>query len=318
MRSGRWERAWQLKDRQLNSPSAASCTHWPRHLQQVWTGEALAGRRVLVRCYHGLGDTLQFIRYLPALKSIAAETIVWAQPKLLPLLASADGIDRLLALHDGAPEVAFDVDVEIMELAHVFRSTPDTLPAAIPYLHADPMPLPDARADVEANSAAGPGGAAPLDIGLVWRGGDWNLDRSMPFEALAPLFRAHPGRLLILQPGAHAAGWNGRDGRYLGEFNLPDYARALKALDLLITIDSMPAHLGGALGVPTWTLLHHDADWRWMADRADSPWYPGMRLFRQRAPGDWDGVIGEVADALRMLNGATRTPLQERLQPLRR
>ena len=287
MRRGQWEQAWAICDAELPARAATGCSHLPRHLQHVWTGTPLAGKRVLVRCYHGLGDTLQFIRYMPALRAIASEVIVWAQPKLLPLLVTVEGVDTLLPLHDGAPDVAFDVDVEVMELAHVFRSTPATVPRDIPYLHADPVALP-------------PGVRRPA-IGLVWQGGDWEPARSMAFDTIAPLIDAAPGAVFIMQPGARAAGWDGHRGEYLGEFDLGDYARVLKALDLLVTIDSMPAHLGGALGVPTWTLLHHDPDWRWMEGRTDSPWYPGMRLFRQRAPGDWGGVIAEVAAALRHL-----------------
>jgi len=285
MRCGEWERAWSIGDAGLPARAAADDGHLPRHLQHVWTGAPLTGKRVLVRCYHGLGDTLQFIRYMPMLRAIASEVIVWAQPKLLPLLAEVDGIDTLLPLHDGVPGVDFDVDVEVMELAHVFRSTPATVPRGIPYLRADPVALPaDARRPA---------------IGLVWQGGDWEPARSMPFDAVAPLVDAAPGTVFIVQPGARVAGWDGRRGRYLGEFDLAAYAGVLQALDLLVTIDSMPAHLGGALGVPTWTLLHHDPDWRWMDGRDDSPWYPGMRLFRQPAPGDWDGVVADVAAALR-------------------
>src|SRR3954471_10067735 len=110
MRRGDWERAWALSDSLLPIRAARSCAHLPRHLQYLWTGAPLRGKRVLVRCYHGLGDTLQFIRYAPLLRAIAAEVIVWAQPALLPLLRTVEGIDRLLPLHDGAPDVDYDVD----------------------------------------------------------------------------------------------------------------------------------------------------------------------------------------------------------------
>ena len=293
MRRGEWEQAWAISVALVPARARESCSHWPRHLQYVWTGAPLHGKRVLVRCYHGLGDTLQFIRYAPLLQAVAAEVIVWAQPKLLPLLHGVDGIDRLLPLHDGAPEVEFDVDVELMELPHIFRTTPDSVPADIPYLRAEPMAL--------------AGAAGRRRIGLVWKAGDWNDARSIPYGLLAPF--AQPcgdTTAYILQPDAAAAGWDGAFGEHPGELDVPDYARALKALDLLVTIDSMPAHLAGALGVPTWTLLHHDPDWRWMQDRSDSPWYPGMRLFRQRTPGDWSAVIDEVIAELGRL--PERTP----------
>lgn len=303
MRRGEWERAWELSDAGLPQRAARPCHHLPRHLQYVWTGAAVEGRRVLVRCYHGLGDTLQFIRYVPRLAALASEVVVWAQPGLLPLLGQVPGISRLLPLHDGTPEVEYDVDVELMELPHVLRSRPDQLPTRVPYLHAEPLELPRDGHDDRTR------------VGVVWQGGDWNPERSMAFGTIAPLARLPGVRLLIVQPQAVAAGWDGNTGEFLGEFDIPAYARALAALDLLVTIDSMPAHLAGALGVPTWLLLHHDPDWRWMEGRDDSPWYPGMRLFRQRAPGDWAGVIGAVRAALSAQRGsihATSRPSRPR------
>jgi len=292
MRRGEWPEAWRVADAVLRAHGGARDWYVPRHLQAVWGGSPIVGRRVLIRCYHGLGDTIQFIRYAPLLKAIAAEVIVWAQPKLLPLLRTVDGIDRLLPLHDGAPEAAFDVDVEVMELPHVFRTTPASVPTAIPYLRVEPMPLPSP-----------PG---QRSIGLVWKAGDWDPDRSIPFALLARFATLRDTAIFILQPDAAAAGWRGKFGAHPGELDLFDYARAIRAIDLLVSIDSMPAHLAGALGVPVWTLLAADADWRWMQDRADSPWYPTMRLFRQRRPGDWSGVIGDVIAELEQLPARAR------------
>jgi hypothetical protein len=285
MRGGEWEQAWRISDRELPRRAREPCAHWPRHLQYVWTGAPLAGKRVLVRCYHGLGDTLQFIRYAPLLKALAGEVIVWAQPGLLPLLATVEGIDQLIPLHDGVPQAGFDVDVEVMELPHIFRTTLATVPSRIPYLHAEPMALPPAA------------GRRPA-VGLVWKAGDWAERRSIPFSLLTPFASLAEVDLFILQPSALAAGWNGQFGIYLGEFGLPDYARAIRAMDLVISIDSMPAHLAGAMGIPVWTLLHTDADWRWMENRDNSPWYPSMRLFRQPRTGDWGSVIEEVTSEL--------------------
>src|SRR5215204_5516154 len=127
MLDGRFEEAWRLSDAALAAPGAGDFTK-PRHEQRIWTGAPLGARRVLIRCYHGLGDTIQFIRYVPLVKRIAAHVGVWAQPPLLPLLASMRSIDALRPLHDGVVELDFDVDVEVMELPHVFRSTLATLP----------------------------------------------------------------------------------------------------------------------------------------------------------------------------------------------
>lgn len=286
MRSGDFAAAWQASDAILRIHAGVPCWHRPRHEQWVWDGTPLDGKRVLVRCYHGLGDTIQFIRYLPLVRNIAAETIVWAQPALIPLLRTADGIDRLEPLHDGAFEGEYDVDVEVMELAHVFRSTIDSLPNRVPYLHTTPAPLArDGR----------------LAVGLVWRAGDWDERRSIPIHLLEPLAGIPGIDLHVLQRGPALDECPADFGTRSGVDDVLEAARVIKALDLVITVDSMPAHLAGALGVPVWTLLIHEADWRWMMDRDDSPWYSTMRLFRQGTQGDWEPVIRRVEDGLRAL-----------------
>ena len=284
MRMGAFEEAWKFSDKVLESRAGQPCWHWPRHFQYVWDGRALAGKRVLVRCYHGLGDTIQFIRYAPLLKAIAAKVIVWAQAPLIPLLETVSGIDELLPLHDGAPEPDYDVDVEIMELPHIFRTTLASIPAEIPYLQVLPRP-------VSAENGH-------LAVGLVWKPGNWDEYRSIPFHLLAPLAQVPGIRLYILQENAESAGWQEGVGINLGQFSLYEYARIIKGLDLLISIDSMPVHLAGALGVPVWTLLHADSNWRWMNEREDSPWYPTMRLFRQAQPDDWKSLIQRVTGEL--------------------
>lgn len=269
--------AWVVSDRIRARTGSRRDWSAPRRLQAVWDGADFAGRRVLIRCYHGLGDTIQFIRYAPLLKAVAREVIVWVQPALLPLLRSAQGIDRLLPLHDGTPNAGYDVDIEVMELPYAFRSTLSTIPRDVPYLTA---------------------AAAALDaprprIGIVWRAGDWDRRRSIPFPVVSTLFDVPGVSWYALQMEI------AREER-LPRLLIPDtrgierLAEAIRGLDLVVTIDSMPAHLAGALGVPVWTLLPHAADWRWMVGRADSPWYPTMRLFRQSQAGEWGRVIEEI------------------------
>src|SRR5688500_9698478 len=137
-RRGDFERAWQVSDRVLQRHARQPDTDRPRHEQSIWMGGPLDGARVLVRCYHGLGDTIQFIRYARALRAIARGVIVWAQPSLLRLLESVEGIDRLLPLDDGTPGTEYDVDVEVMELPFIFRSTLATIPNDIPYIAVAP------------------------------------------------------------------------------------------------------------------------------------------------------------------------------------
>jgi hypothetical protein len=276
---GDFEDAWCASDR-IRGRSVRDL-RLPRHMQQVWDGTDLRGRRVLIRCYHGLGDTIQFIRYARLVRAVAREVIVWAPPRLLPLLQSATGIDRLLPLHDGTPGVDYDVDVEVMELPYVFRTTLPSIPRDVPYLTATPRTLPGDRPR----------------IGLAWRGGPWNSKRSIPFAACARLL----DRVDLSWYSLQQAVLPHECHRHLHRVDCDSIeatAEYISSLDLVITIDSMMAHLAGALAAPVWTLLMREADWRWMEARSDCPWYPTMRLFRQTRQGDWDSVIDEVSDEL--------------------
>jgi glycosyl transferase family 9 (putative heptosyltransferase) len=293
MRRGEFERAWAISDAVLQRRRGQPCSHLPRHEQWTWDGTPLDGKRVLVRCYHGLGDTIQFIRYIPVVKAVASRVIVWMQPSLMPLFTGMAGIDELLPLHEGTPGCEYDVDVEIMELPHVFRTTVETIPRAGPYVRA-----PRWR----------PALAAPckgVAIAVFPTSGDWDRRRDLPLDELARLARV-PGVSL------YALGrerWAHRRPE-ISVLDLPDTipatAAALAAVDLVVSVDSMPAHLAGAMGVPVWTLLHADADWRWMEGRDDTPWYPSMRLFRQPDPGGWSAVVDAVIASLTRRSPAAR------------
>lgn len=287
MREGEFEKAWLFSDEVLKSGINRDYDRVPRHFQCIWDGTPLQGKRVLVRCYHGLGDTLMFIRYAALVKEIAAHVIVWAQPSILDLLRTVEGIDLLIPLHDGIPEVAYDVDVEIMELPHIFRTTLSSIPTKIPYIHVDSLLLP--RRDRQ------------LSVGLVWQAGNWEPTRNVPFLLLRSLFDIPDVTFYILQASALDAGWEKEYGTHPGEFSLFEYAQVIKSLDLLITVDSMPAHLAGAMNVPVWVMLKAEADWRWFENRTDSPWYPSMTLFRQKRPGQWEPVIVKISEALTTL-----------------
>ena len=286
MRRGDFSSAWTVADAILRSRVRQVCWDWPRHQQYLWRGQPLEGKRVLIRCYHGLGDTLQYIRFAPLVKRVASRVMVWAQPVLLPLLRTAEGIDDLLPLHDGAPETEYDVDVEIMELPHVFRTTLQTLPKNVPYLTVD-------RLEDSLKPAL-----PQLEVGVIWQSGDWDPRRSLPFSAVKAWARIPGVRLHALQRGPALGEWSEVLGPNSGSDDPLATARRMRALDLVISVDSMPAHLAGALGVPVWTLLHADPDWRWMMAREDSPWYPTMRLFRQPEPGNWKVVTETVGREL--------------------
>ncbi|MBV9322821.1 MAG: hypothetical protein JO352_03415 [Chloroflexi bacterium] len=272
MREGDFERAWRVADDQIaRRPPGATCWHLPRHEQWIWNGAPLDDARVLVRCYHGLGDTLQFARFLPELRARASQTTVWVQPFLAPLLATMADIGRLLPLHDGDPCVDYDVDIEIMELAHALRVTPQVLPGRIPYLHVPPGSRPSKQ----------------FSVGVVTQAGKWDEERSILPSQLD--LGVEGVALFSLQLAPPLPG--------MRDASTPDpllLAARVQAMDLVITVDTMLAHLAGALGVRTWVLLPFDADWRWLTDRTDSPWYPTVRLWRQPRPGDWRSVLDAV------------------------
>ncbi len=284
MRRGDYARAWQISDQVLIERRGRSCGDLPRHERYCWDGTPLNNKRVLIRCYHGLGDTLQFIRYAPWVGRIANTVQVAPQPELIPLLRrmANDGIEFV-----GDDFAAFDAEIEVMELPHIFRTTLATVPRQIPYVDAERAPLQR---------------AARLEIGLVWRAGKgWDARRSIPTAQLRPLAAVADMRIHLLQTREDCSDLPAGFGVMGQREQLADLASFMRALDLVISVDSMPAHLAGALGVPIWNLLHADADWRWMENRDSSPWYPTMRLFRQVTSGDWPGVINRVTAELRSL-----------------
>lgn len=290
MLAGDFEAAWRVSDRVLcNTPRAAlNRRDLPFHRRAVWDGTPLAGRQVLVHCYHGLGDIVQFCRYLPPLAARVAGLSVQAPLETHGMLRGLPGVGRLLPLDDAVALPAHEVAIELMELPYACRSTLATLPHRVPYLHGATQSKPCRQ-----------GGA--LRVGLAWAAGCWDGGhRSPPSACFAPL-AAIPGiewsclqrgpALVDPPPGFHFS----REG--LGN-RLEDTAEQIVALDLVISVDTVVAHLAGALAAPAWTLLPFAADWRWLTDRSDSPWYPTMRLYRQPMPGAWEPVLAELAAAL--------------------
>jgi hypothetical protein len=291
MREADMQRAWDISDRDLRE----CCRCGPakhtgeRHLQRIWRGEKLEGRRVLVRCYHGLGDTIQFVRFAKPLQDAAREVMIWVQPELLDLLRGVEGVDSLHPLHEGTPGLDYDVDIEIMELAHALRVTPEVITGRVPYLHAGQsfsrrfMPTGQRR---------------PISIGLVWEAGNWDRRRCVPPRELRKL-GAVPGiQLYSLQQGPGRVMSNVIPAEDIAVPDIESLATTIMGLDLILTIDTMVAHLAGALGVPVWTMLHADCDWRWPQAGRKSMWYSSMTLFHQPSPGDWEGLLEQVADEL--------------------
>jgi Flp pilus assembly protein TadD len=296
---GRYEEAWppyRARHALADNPGHARPPNWPE-----WTGDALAGRSIVLWPEQGFGDCLQFVRYAGLLKARGAGRITLVCPPVLAtLLATAPGID---AVHADAAPPPHDLWCRLLDLPMHLGTTLATIPAALPYL------APSARAAAAWQERLQ--GIPATRVGLVWKGsaGHKNdANRSLPsLAALAPLW-AVPGITFVsLQKG------NGEDeareppqaqplidaGSRCDDFD--DAAGAVRALDLVITVDTATAHLAGALAVPAWVLLPaHGTDWRWLQGREDSPWYPGvMRLFRQQQAGAWEPVVARLAAALR-------------------
>jgi hypothetical protein len=280
MLRGDYAAAWNICDRILSErmSRAEDCSIWPRQLQYVWRGSPIRNQRVLVRCFHGLGDTIQFVRLLAPLRAQAREVILLVQPALIDILDSVRGIDRMLPLHDGTPEVSYDVDVELMELAHVLRLTSASIPTHVPYIYVSNV---DQR----------PQTTPKLRVGLAWCSGDWNPSRSIPEDLIAKLERLSNVEWHSLQYGAPPLP---KSASVMVSKDIRMTARRMHSLDLVISVDTMTAHLAGALGLPVWTLLPTPCDWRWMSYGERSVWYPTMRLFRQPHPGDWASVVDQV------------------------
>jgi hypothetical protein len=288
MRAGEFERAWAITDcdlatyRQVHDDKHAG----PRHLQRIWRGEELRNRHVLVRCYHGLGDTIQFARFLPALAELAGGLSVWCQPELLPLIERVEGVDRALPLHDGAPDADFEVDIEIMEIPHAIRGCRDLIELRQPYLTLPPRTVRRCTGMREA-----------LAVGLVWEVGNWDKRRAIPMRLLKKLKRQGI-ELYSLQRGV-ASGEASQIGAW--DISTPDIIELgyrMGELDIVVSVDTMVVHLAGALGHEPWVMLHVDCDWRWPTRDSASLWYSRARLFHQRLAGEWEDVIDDVSSAL--------------------
>lgn len=288
MRAGAFEQAWMISDQALAELCRAGPPKHvgPRHLQRIWRGEDLAGKRVLVRCYHGLGDTIQFLRFMPALRSIARSVTLWCQAELLPLAQRIVGIDCAMPLHDGTPDIDYEVDIEIMEVPHAIRAGRADVEMRRQYLALPP--------------AVGPTlGVVKGDVtvGLVWEVGDWDKRRAIPAHLLRRLV-ADGVMLCSLQPGAAGAQLGEIGAKDVSTPDISALGHRMQALDLIICVDTMTAHLAGALGCEAWVLLHSDCDWRWPESGNQTLWYPSLRLFHQRTAGDWACVIEDVRAAL--------------------
>lgn len=272
---------------------------------RFWDGEEIQGRRVMVRCLHGFGDAIQLLRFLPRMQALAENVTVEVPPHMLPIASLLDGVDEVITWGEMAPPTppVWEVQVEVMELPYLFRTTQKELPVAVGYLRVPMSQVTEAAEFM--------GAAEEPRVGMVWASGEWNRSRSIPIECVERIARGGGAQFWSLQGGvarddAQTLVQAGllRDAGECGG-GLRVLAAVIANLDLVITVDTLAAHMAGAMGKPVWVLLQHAADWRWMTGRCDSPWYPTIRLFRQSTEGDWGGVIDDVEVELRrLLTGA--------------
>ena len=275
-----------------------------------WDGSYFTGRRLLVYGEQGFGDSLQFVRYLPMVKALGGTVTLAIQGPLLELFRTVAGIDELVEILDDGPWAEeVDLEVPLLSLPGIFGTNLESIPSKTPYLFADPK-----KAEYWRARLRGP----EFKIGLVWKGRPTDPNRACPLERFAPLSHIPGVRLYGLQkndPAAEAKdlpqGVVAADlGEDLSDFS--DTAAAIENLDLIVSVDTSVAHLAGAMGKVTFTLLPFSPDWRWLLEREDSPWYPTMRLFRQKHRGDWDKVIKRLEEEVRLLvdrRTARQTPV---------
>jgi Tfp pilus assembly protein PilF len=290
---GDMPRGWLRFESRLAIPDRVSAQR--SFAQPRWQGEPFPGRTLLLTWEQGFGDTLMFLRFAALAKQLGGRVLVEVQTPLIDIAATCPGIDEVIP--EGQPLPPFDLHAPLLSLPALFNTRLESIPATIPYL-AIPTAVPDREAIADAMSTA----SDRVKIGICWAGNSKHAmddKRSISPLALAPLqalpeiawysfqFEAQEEAPL---PGLMTL------GPLLKGF--PNTACALGGMDLVITVDTVLAHLAGALGIPTFLLLSFIPDWRWMMGRDTSPWYPTLRLYRQPAPGDWDSVLRQIIEDL--------------------
>ena len=305
--TGNFEAGWAQREVRWKMPMFTG--DYPKFSQPMWQGaEAVEGKTILVQFDQGLGDTIQFARYLPLLAARGARVLLVVDDVLQPLLSGISGVSTCLPRSAANRLPPFDMHCPMMRLPLAFRTRLDTIPAEIPYL---PSAAPD-RAQAWENRL---GPHDRLRVGLVWSGNPGHKNdhnRSISLRVFAAMLDVD-ARFVSLQKDPRPDDQivlAERDDIVDFTAHLTDFvetAALISCLDLVVTVDTSVAHLAGALGCPTWLLLPYTPDWRWLLDRDDSPWYPSVRLFRQQETRDYADVIDRVRAELAVMSSSYRS-----------
>lgn len=310
--AGDFEQGWPDYEWRWKNEDSALRRDYRAFIQPQWRGQhELTGRSILIHSEQGLGDAIQFCRYVPLLARRGATVIFEVPGALMQLFAGLAGVAQLISRGTALPD--FDYHCPLMSLPLAFRTSLATVPAEVPYLTVD------AERQHYWRGKLGP--RRKPRVGLVWSGGFrpdqpevWSVNsrRNMPLAKLAPLStsdiefyslqKGQPAESELAQLGPHD--WEGSPPiDCAGELHdFADTAALIEQLDLVVSVDTSTAHLAGALGKPVWILNRFDTCWRWLLNRADSPWYPTARLYRQAKPGDWDGVVEQLRNDIQRLS----------------
>jgi tetratricopeptide (TPR) repeat protein len=301
LQMGDFRRGWANYEWRWKSTKIESFRHRPVFLQPRWTGEqSLQDKIILLYSEQGLGDTIQFCRYASLVGNLGARVLVQVHRPLLGLLSGVKGITRVLAQGDELP--AFDYQCPLMSLPLVFKTEVDTIPVEESYISSDPAKLAYWRASL--------GNKTRARVGLVWSGSSVHKNDAHRSLMLSDFIKQLPANFQyislhkeIREADLETLALNPLILHYENELmDFTDTAALCELMDVIISVDTSVAHLSGAMGKPTWVLLPFVSDWRWLIDREDSPWYPGVKLYRQAAIGNWSDVFTRLgADLLRLV-----------------
>jgi len=293
----KWEKAWPLYEERWGTGEYSQKVLNPAPL---WDGQRLKDKTILLYGEQGFGDGIQFVRYVPFVreKMERGKLLLYVRPELMRLLQGVEGIDFIGSFKDEKTILPHDFQVPLLSLPGIFKTTPPSIPSTVPYIH-----LKGKQSHFESLAS----NSLKKKVGLVWKCSPTVTSvhhKSIPLEVFKPLFELQQYQFYSLHVASHISEIYQVDyiasildvSPYLNDFR--DTAEILLQLDLVISIDTAVAHLAGALGRQVWTLLPYFPDWRWLLEGEESPWYPSMRLFRQKKPGEWTSLIQSVKEEL--------------------